>query len=249
MVSVVPSIRRHVDVAPQRVVVLGASNVTRSITAIFQSLTNSYDAPIELLAAHGHGRSYGIETSVLGRRLPSIRDCGLWNALERRVPRPAKVLLTDIGNDLIYGSAVDTVFGWVCDCVDRLASAENEIAVAQLPVVNFERITPRMFAVMKQIFFPSCEVDLSTLLERAREISELLEKEFSERSIRIIEPIASWYGWDPIHVRRRCWSEAWPVILAFSDAKPDRDTMRHLSFWQKLRIKCGAPHERVGALA
>ena len=244
--SAVPSTRRDKDdVAPQRVVVLGASNVTLSITAIFQSLTSSYDAPIEFLAAHGHGRSYGIETSVLGRRLPSIRDCGLWNALERREPRPTKVLLTDIGNDLIYGQTVDTLFGWVCDCVDRLASADNEIAVAQLPIVNFDRITPRKFAAMKRIFFPSCEVDLSALLERARKISQLLEKEFSERSIRIVEPIASWYGWDPIHVRRRCWSEAWPAILAFSDAKTDRDTSRHLSLWQKLQIKCVAPHERV----
>ena len=230
---------------PQRVVVLGASNVTRSIATIFQTLVSSYDSPIELLAAHGHGRSYGIETQVLARRLPSIRDCGLWQELERRDSRPTKVLLTDIGNDLIYGQDVDTLFEWVLSCVDRLSSEQNELVATQLPVVNLEGITPRKFAMMKRIFFPSCEVGLSELLRRAEKISILLEKEFSSRSIRFVDPIASWYGWDPVHVRRRYWNEVWPTILAFSDAKVDKNVRNRLSFWQKMRIKFAAPQERV----
>jgi hypothetical protein len=242
----VESASRTQDSQPQRVVVLGASNVTRSIGAIYEALSSRFaDDPLELLAAHGHGRSYGTETSVLGRRLPSIRDCGLWKALAERENRPAKVLLTDLGNDLIYGQPVETLLAWVRECLDRLQRTENEIIATQLPVVNFGRITRRKFAVMKTVFFPSCDIDLAKILSRAEKFSALLEKETQSRKIRLIEPQAAWYGWDPIHVRRGCWPEVWPLLLDFSREKNCDRAPRCLSFWQKLKIKFLAPENRV----
>jgi hypothetical protein len=233
------------DVQPQRVVVLGASNVTRSITSIYQTLTDQFAAPIELLAAFGHGRSYGLETSVLGRRLPSILDCGLWPTLAERGHRPTKVLLTDIGNDLIYNQSVETLFSWVCQCLDRLTQVDNELIVTQLPVANFENITPRTFKMMKMIFFPSCELELHEIMDRAGKFSKLFEKEIQSRSIRVVRPQATWYGWDPIHVRRRDWPEVWSQYLDFTSDPSHDEASGRLSLWQKLRMKFFAPEYRV----
>lgn len=233
------------DPQPQRVVIMGASNVALSIGTIVETLVNQFDQPLELLSAHGHGRSYGTETSVLGRRLPSILDCGLWKALDERDTCPAKVLITDIGNDLIYGQSVQNLMDWVRECLDRVERTQSEVVVTQLPVVNFDRITPRTFKLMKTLFFPSCDVELSEILSRAEKISEKLQSETEVRNVRFVEPQATWYGWDPIHVRRRFRSVAWPTILAFSHAQAVHATPRRLSFWQNARLKFLAPEYRV----
>ena len=231
--------------SPQRVILLGASNVTRSIRVIYKTLERHFAQPLELLSAHGHGRSYGLETSVLGRRLSSIRDCGLWNALAHRESRPAKVLVTDIGNDLIYGQTAERLMDWVRDCLDRVQSMDAEVVVTQLPVANFDRITPWTYRVMKTIFFPSCRVDLPKILARAEKVSGLLEAEVASRNICFVEPYATWYGWDPVHIKRRYWREAWPDILQFSHQQTTDKTSRGLSFWQKVRLKFHAPQQRV----
>ena len=70
-----------------RVVVLGASNVTRGISTIVETAQLAVGGPIDLYAAFGHGRSLGLYTRVLGRGLCSLLDAGLWRALDNR-PRP-----------------------------------------------------------------------------------------------------------------------------------------------------------------
>ncbi|MCG8583922.1 MAG: hypothetical protein MI757_04330 [Pirellulales bacterium] len=231
--------------SPQRVILLGASNVTRSIRVIYETLEEQFAQPLEFLSAHGHGRSYGLETSVLGRRLPSIRDCGLWKAIEDRESRRAKVLVTDIGNDLIYGQTAETLMDWVRDCLDRVQAMDAEVVVTQLPVANFDRITPRTYRVMKTIFFPSCRVDLPKILARAEKVSELLKAEVASRKIGFVEPLRTWYGWDPVHIKRRYWRDAWRDILQFSHRQTAGETRRGLSFWQKVRLKFYAPQRRV----
>ena len=41
------------------------------------------DGPLEFVSACGHGRSYGIESKLFGRRLIGITQCGMWDALDR----------------------------------------------------------------------------------------------------------------------------------------------------------------------
>src|SRR5205807_8069752 len=59
-------------VPPRRVVVLGASNVSLGFGTIVETAARLWGAPLDLLAAFGHGRSYGLRKSVLGRELPGI---------------------------------------------------------------------------------------------------------------------------------------------------------------------------------
>ena len=73
----------------------------------------SWGQPLDILAALGHGRGYGLESRVLGRRLPPILECGLWEALDRRPPCETAALLTDIGNDLVLGAEPEQLIEWV----------------------------------------------------------------------------------------------------------------------------------------
>ena len=65
-------------------VLLGASNLTRGIATVLETARAILGSPVDVLAALGHGRSFGGRSWLLGRSLPGIRECGIWRALESR---------------------------------------------------------------------------------------------------------------------------------------------------------------------
>nr|MBC8290220.1 hypothetical protein [Planctomycetota bacterium] len=105
---------------PTRTLVLiGASNVTFNLPDIWRGLSS--DQPTQLLVAAGHGRSYGMPRTVMGRTLPGVLECGLWQTLSEIQPEhTVSALITDIGNDLLYGAEPSTIAAWVAEVADRL---------------------------------------------------------------------------------------------------------------------------------
>lgn len=65
------------ELPTRRVVLLGASNIARSLSIVFDSARNAWGSPLDIVAATGHGRSYGMSSRVLGRTLPGILQSGL----------------------------------------------------------------------------------------------------------------------------------------------------------------------------
>jgi len=86
------------EVPARRVVLLGASNLTRGISTAVETARLQWGRPLDVMAALGHGRSYGLASRLLCRTLPSIVECGLWPALAARPPAPTAALVTDVGN-------------------------------------------------------------------------------------------------------------------------------------------------------
>jgi len=120
-----------------RVVLLGASNLTLAFPLVVGRLRACFPGPLEILAAIGHGRSYGQSSRVLSRELPGIGACGLWDALaqgDRGEPRETVALLTDLGNDVVYGSEVDAIAGWIDASLARLANVGARTAIVRDPL-------------------------------------------------------------------------------------------------------------------
>src|SRR5262249_14377181 len=107
-------------VIPRRLVVLGASNLTRGFPALLRVARGAWGDGLEVFGALGHGRSYGKRSHVLFRGLPGILESGLWPQLEAQPRLPGRALLTDVGNDILYHVPVDTILAWVAECVARL---------------------------------------------------------------------------------------------------------------------------------
>ena len=101
------------DSRTPRVVLIGASNVTKSLSVIIDIAHQLLGKPLDIFTALGLGRSYGLFSRVLGRGLPSIRDCGLWDALRAEGPSETYALLTDIGNDLAYEAPAKEIVAWI----------------------------------------------------------------------------------------------------------------------------------------
>src|SRR5690606_32522891 len=71
-----------VQVTRPRLIALGASNLTRCLPMLLRVAAANAQGPVEVFAALGMGRSYGMRSRLLWRELPGLQDCGLWSALQ-----------------------------------------------------------------------------------------------------------------------------------------------------------------------
>jgi hypothetical protein len=230
--------------AARRVVLLGASNLTRGISTVVETAQGILGSPLEVLAALGHGRSYGMTSRVLGRELPGISRCGLWNALAARPPAPTAALVTDIGNDLLYGASVGSILGWIAESLDRLAQLEARTIVTLLPLESVAAISEWRFLVVRTCSFPKCRARRDELLSRAKELNAGLAELARARHIPTVELRGAWYGFDPIHIRLRFWKEAWREILAVWSDAPATAPLARGSLTRWLYLRSRAPEAR-----
>ncbi len=228
-----------------RLIILGASNVTRSFGTLVAMARSRWNAPLEILAAHGHGRSYGAAWStVMVRKLPGILPSGLWDAMGRALPLPTTALVTDIGNDILYEFSVPVIAGWVEACLDRLAAFGAQTVVSALPVENIFELSAARYKFFRSLFVPGCSLRLLETTERAIELNDRVSALVKSRGMKLITPCRQWYGLDPIHVRRRASPAAWRAMLG--DFRTDRgniDVSRG-KLAESLYLRCRLP-ERV----
>ena len=201
----------------RRAVLLGASNLAISFPRILPLIQRQAGGPVEVLGAFGHGRSYG-EWSCLAwtRHLPGIVTSGLWREIRQRppLPTPAVVaLLTDVGNDLGYGHPVERIVSWVETCLSRLAELQAATVVTLLPLQSLERVPPWRFHLARTVLFPGRSIDRRDLLARARELNAQVRRLALAAGAQVVEPDVAWYGFDPIHIKRKAAAQAWGEIL------------------------------------
>jgi len=198
----------------RRVVLLGASNLTRSFPTIVSTARTTWGEPIEIMAAMGHGRSYGQDSTVLGRKISGIFPCALWRDLQNRPMLPTSALITDIGNDLLYGIAPDCLLAWVEKCVDRLQEAGATIVMTQMPIESVESLSERRFRFFRSVLFPRSRMTLAEAKGLARVVNARLLELGESRKFAVIPVSNAWYGFDPIHLKRSVLREAWPTMLS-----------------------------------
>lgn len=208
----------------RRVILLGASNLTLGFPLIVRALRAAL-GPIDLLAAHGHGRSYGMGSRVIWRGLPSIRSCRLWDELSTRPDGdlPPLALITDVGNDIVYGASVDQILGWVESCLVRLAEHHARITVATLPMGSVRRLGWVRYKLTKSFFFPGRGPAWHSMRQLAADLDDGLQRLANSHGAAIIVPSDEWYGFDPIHIARSKQKEAWCRILGgWTDLQRER---------------------------
>jgi hypothetical protein len=158
-----------------------------------------------VLVAAGHGRSYGVPSSYFARELPSILECGLWPELARG-ETPLRALVTDVGNDLAYGTSAKRIAGWVDEVLARL---EARVTLTALPLENLERLSPLFFQAVRLLIFRGRPLERAHVLAEARELDARLAELARARGARLerIPPAA--IGWDGIHQRRSARAQLW----------------------------------------
>ena len=227
----------------RRVILLGASNLTRGISTVVETARLSWGTPLDIMSALGHGRSYGKPTRVLGRSLPGIVDCGLWQDLAARPRIDTTALVTDVGNDILFDVPPTTVITWLDRCLERLAPVTQSLVISELPLTNIAQLSTARFRLFRTILFPRSRMTLSEVNRRAEELNQKLLQLASRYQAHVVTPVRAWYGFDPIHIKMRCWPTAWAQIMN-PWSQPTLVHPARGSFFRWLFLRCLIPHQR-----
>jgi hypothetical protein len=214
----------------ERIVALGASNLTRGLPALVSSSRSAWGPGVEILAALGLGRSYGASSRILLRTLPGILQSALWSRLDALPGAATRALITDVGNDILYGSSPAEILAWVDECADRLQRHTRDVVVTDLPLDSIRRLSPPKFLAFRTFLFPRCRLSYREVLARAEEVTRGLEALAARRQLRLVRLRPQWYGFDPIHIRAGLWRAAWQEILVGeADGRP-----AHAAAWREM---------------
>lgn len=235
--------RCHATVT-RRVVLLGASNLTKSIGTVIGTAAAVWGGPLDVLGAWGHGRSYGRASRLFGRELPGIEECGLWADLAAAPEVPAAALVTDIGNDLLYEEPVEQILAWVEQCLDRLAAAQARTIVTLWPIENLRTLSRARYYLMRTLLVPSCRLSLEEIGRRAIAVDEAVEQLTRARGMRVARHQPNWYGFDPIHIRMGHRRHAWRELLGgwHPDGRLSKSTK--LATAQSLYLRTRVPEQQ-----
>jgi hypothetical protein len=224
---------------PRRLVALGASNLRRGLHVLLATARAEWGAEVELLAAPGLGRSYGAKSTVLLSTLPGILQSGLWQKLRELPPAPTRALITDVGNDLLYGFSPPEILGWVEECIGRLKTQTDDILLTDLPMDGIRRLSQWKFFLFRTLFFPRSRIPLVKVTSAAERLKGGLSSLARANDVRTASLRPAWYGFDPIHIRPSSAPEAWREILLGEGGPPARSSMA-----EALKIALHRPEQR-----
>jgi hypothetical protein len=228
----------------RRVILLGASNLRRSLPMIVRVAQSIWREPLEIMAAIGHGRSFGQDSRVLGRKISGILSCRLWDDLKRRPTLPTSALVTDIGNDILYEVAPNRLIGWVAECLDRLVRIDAHTVVTELPVASVSQLGLGRFLLLRTLLYPRSRLTLAAARSTVAEVNAEVVKLAEERKQTVFPVQNRWYGLDPVHVLRRYRRQAWSEILL--QWRPDQplSELGRSSLTESLYLVTLPPRER-----
>lgn len=210
-----------------RLVLLGASNLTLSLRLIIRLMQQYCGGPSEVLVAAGHGRSYGQGSRVLMRELPGIIQSGMWRQLhsaETGAEPATYAFLTDIGNDIPYQAAPEEILNWVSWCVAQLQLRGARIVMTNLPVASIEAMSERRFNLLRSVMFSSCRLSRIEVIERARIVHQGLADMAERHQFVLCEMELDWMSFDGIHIaywKRRAFYRQ--ILRVFEQITPRDD--------------------------
>ncbi len=217
--------------AATTVLLFGASNLTLGWSAVIRQLQQQLPGRLNVHCLLGMGRSW-IRPSRYGVRvLPGILQSEFWDGefLDKAsCGIHAKVLLTDIGNDIIYGFTAEQITAAVLQTIQRIRGhrEQSDFVLTRPPMNSLRTLSSFRFAVARRLLFPGSMLTMQHVLDCAHELDERILALGRQEQITVVEPRAEWYGWDPIHVRRGHREAAFAEMMAGWSAAEQRNDCR-----------------------
>jgi len=217
--------------------------------------------PIDYHIGDGFGRSYGGRSYFMYRELSGMLECDLWSdvgVLHEDDHLPMYAFITDVGNDIAYEVEPGEIAKWIEECVDRLEAWGAKVMMTRLPMESLARLSNFHLSAARTILFPSCQLTAEEIRHRVNELDNKIIIISRDHGISMVETDLSWYGLDPVHIRRRYWVEYWERIIGGwvdcdDELSSGRERLRADPFlwcylwtrWAKRRRVLGGLHERV----
>jgi len=210
---------------PYLFIFLGASNLARGYGALADCLIHCLSPdPVEILHALGPGRGYSAEGGIFNITYPPIGSSGILESAKRRKEKARKViaLITDIGNDIMYGVPAPEITACLGTLLQKLNALEAEVFIHPIPLDFSKDVSERQFRILRSIFYPHSRIDYLKAKEAVALVNGFLRDRAGGR-IHLLPSAKDFCGVDKIHYSifrsHKAWSRVANEMLRIIPAK------------------------------
>lgn len=229
---------------PVCLVLLGASNLARGWFALTRYMKAClHPRPVEVLIATGPGRAYRAQGGLLNVVYPPIQSSSIFEAAREKSEAGYQLLalVTDMGNDIMYGVTVDSLIETMEQVFDRLRTLPARIHFTTLPVRFEQGVHPAWYYFLRTVLLPSSRVSFEEARQAITRFNGYLRESASAKG-HMIPDMDRFLGYDEIHYGwfqgRQAWTHVGRCMLEGSGAPTDRtitgpEIIR--SYWEDIR--------------
>ncbi len=170
---------------------------------------------IEFLNAMGPGRGLCARGGMFNFTYSPVQDCKIIESAEKKAKKSLRtaVLITDIGNDLMYGVSSDTLIESLDGMIGRMLKWEAEIFLTSIHVDLKKDVSPTTFLILRFLFYPSSKVTYEETDLFVSKINEYLEeKARKNEKVHLITGMEAFAGSDKIHYSLLKTHAAWSKV-------------------------------------
>jgi hypothetical protein len=198
---------------PVLLVLLGASNLSRGCFAFAKHMrTCLHPRSVEVLIASGPGRAYYASGGLLNASYPPIHTSDIFEVAHSKSESGYQViaLVTDIGNDIMYGVPAEQVIETIQQVFENLQSMNAEIFHTTLPIAfEKKKVHPVWFYILRSVLLPFSKVSYDEATMGITKVNRFL-KEY--RYGHLISDMNRYLGFDEIHYGWLCAHSAWSHV-------------------------------------
>jgi hypothetical protein len=199
---------------PVNVILLGASNLSRGYYSLTRCIKkNLYPHPVNFINAIGPGRAYYACGGVLSASYPPIGSLPIFSIQDKFALKDGRniVLLSDIGNDIAYGTPTENIIVELEKIVTKFEEMQADILICPIPSSLIDKLTPQIFNTLKTVLFPRSKVTMREALEAIHKVNNFVNNDLRGR-VRVIEGLELYMGWDLIHYGFLDFGKVWSKI-------------------------------------
>ncbi len=195
-------------------ILLGASNLARGYSALTRKISQNISR-VEFVNAMGPGRGYCARGGLFNFTYSPIGECRVMESAKAYAERGSRiaVLLTDIGNDIMYGVPDPSLI----KCLDRLIEKSlqwnAEVFVTSIHVDVSKDIGKASFKLLKAIFYPKSPVTFEQADAAVKKVNHYLEEKSRQNErVHCVSGLGAFCGMDKIHYSLQKSHLAWSRI-------------------------------------
>jgi hypothetical protein len=207
-------------------VLLGASNLARGYSALTRHISKNIPAG-KFLNALGPGRSYCSRGGLLNLTYCPIGECSVLELAKVYAERGFRitVLLTDIGNDIIYGVPESSLTESLDTLIKKSIQMNAEVFLTSIHVDVSKDIGKTSFKLFKSIFYPKSPMTFDQADSAVKKMNHYLaEKSLKNERVHLVSGLGAFCGLDKIHYgllkSHLAWSRVANAMLLQLGVKP-----------------------------
>ena len=191
---------------------LGASNLARSFYGLKCCITRCvFPRPVSFIHAMGPGRGYIRQGGICNAVYPPILNCNILKAAHKKRKNNQQIvaLITDIGNDIMYGVSTEEIIGGLKSLFRDLSELEANIFITSIPIDLKKDVGEFYFRILRQVFFRNSLVEYHQASEAVQMVNKFILQSL-KKNIIAINGMKQFCGIDKIHYSlfksRSAWS-------------------------------------------